>query len=459
MLCDYYNISLALMQFMRFAARARFCRKAGILKAGCILHGRARRGRRKGGREGGKCTMQKFLQKNHWMILVAGAAVQVLTGIPAAWGVFQKPVMAEFGFSEDVAGYAFSILIAFYGLGCVLGGFFQDKYGPRPAGLLGTALLCGGFALGGFLPAGQPGLFFAAFSAPAGLGSAFLYPAIFSCAQKWYKDKKGLATGVIGGAVGASGAFLTVFVRGVTQNGLGPFQGIRGAFWALAALMLPVCLAGSLLLADPPAEKQKPEEQGAQYKKPPLDYAPRRMLVTPQYWLGFFSVALSTPAVLLFSPILVRIGTERGLSETAALSAVVVGSVGSAAGRLLMPLLSDKIGRRATDLGLFAALCGFSAAFWVAQSGWVVATYACLTFCYSGMAAVLPALSTDLFGLPHAGVNFGFLALGQSLGSLSFPLLAEALGLSWGRHLIAVIASAAGFAAMWWMKPTKGGKV
>ena len=35
--------------------------------------------------------------------------------------------------------------------------------------------------------------------------------------------------------------------------------------------------------------------------------------------------------------------------------------------------------------------------------------------CYSALAAVLPALSTDLFGLPHAGVNYGFLALGQSL--------------------------------------------
>ena len=26
-------------------------------------------------------------------ILTAGAGVQLLTGIPAAWGVFQKPVM------------------------------------------------------------------------------------------------------------------------------------------------------------------------------------------------------------------------------------------------------------------------------------------------------------------------------------------------------------------------------
>ena len=86
--------------------------------------------------------------------------------------------------------------------------------------------------------------------------------------------------------------------------------------------------------------------------------------------------------------------------------------------------------------------------------GWAVAAvYAGLTFCYSALAAVLPAFSTDLFGLPHAGVNYGFLALGQSAGSLLFPLLAEALGLEAGRHLMAVGAAAGGFACIWFLKP------
>lgn len=51
----------------------------------------------------------------------------------------------------------------------------------------------------------------------------------------------------------------------------------------------------------------------------------------------------STPAVLLFSPIILKLGVERGLDESAALWSVVLGSVGSAAGRLLMPMLSDKL--------------------------------------------------------------------------------------------------------------------
>ena len=395
---------------------------------------------------------QQFAAKHPWTILAAGAAIQVLTGLPAAWGVFQQPVMEEYCLSEQGAGYAFGILIAAFGVGCVLGGFLQDRHGPRCAGLWGTALLCGGFFAAGLLPPGSAEAFFLAFSIPAGLGTAFLYPSIQSCAQKWYADRKGLATGVIGGAVGLSGAFLTVFVR-TAVRGFWVVQGIRGAFWALGAVTLPVCLVGSLLLQDPPqtGQTQKPQENG----KNTIDLAPRQMLRTKQYWLCAGAVCFSTPAVLLFSPIILKLGMERGLEEQAALWSVVLGSVGSAAGRLLMPLLSDRIGRRPTDMLLFAVSAGLSAGFAFAQGWGVVACYAGLTFCYSALAAVLPALSTDLFGFPHAGVNYGFLALGQSVGSLAFPFAANFFELEVGRHWMAVAAAGAGFACIRALRPVE----
>ena len=395
---------------------------------------------------------QQFAAKHPWTILAAGAAIQVLTGLPAAWGVFQQPVMEEYGLSEQGAGYAFCILIAAFGVGCVIGGFLQDRHGPRCAGLWGTALLCGGFFAAGLLPPGSAEAFFLAFSIPAGLGTAFLYPSIQSCAQKWYADRKGLATGVIGGAVGLSGAFLTVFVR-TAVRGFWVVQGIRGAFWALGAVTLPVCLVGSLLLQDPPqtGQTQKPQENG----KNTIDLAPQQMLRTKQYWLCAGAVCFSTPAVLLFSPIILKLGMERGLEEQAALWSVVLGSVGSAAGRLLMPLLSDRIGRRPTDMLLFAVSAGLSAGFAFAQGWGVVACYAGLTFCYSALAAVLPALSTDLFGFPHAGVNYGFLALGQSVGSLAFPFAANFFGLEAGRHWMAVAAAGAGFACIRALRPVE----
>ena len=78
-------------------------------------------------------------------------------------------------------------------------------------------------------------------------------------------------------------------------------------------------------------------------------------------------------------------------------------------------------------------------------------------FCLAGeaLAAVLPALSTDLFGLPHAGVNYGFLALGQSVGSLLFPCIADFWGFEQGRHILAIAGAAAGFACIWAVTPVR----
>ena len=236
-------------------------------------------------------------------ILAAGAAAQLLTGIPAAWGVFQQPVMQGYGFSRGQAMLAFAVLVAAYGVGCAVGGLLQDARGPRFAGLWGTALLAGGFFAAALVPPANAALFLVVYSVPAGLGSAFLAPAVLACAQKWYQDKKGWATGVAGVAMGLSGAFFTVFVRGV-----GGAWGIRVCFAALGAVMLVVCGAGALILQDPPPKAQSAPPQ------PGLDY--KQMLRTPQYKLCAAAVALSAPAVLLFSPEIFKIAAERGLPES-----------------------------------------------------------------------------------------------------------------------------------------------
>ena len=107
-------------------------------------------------------------QNGNPKILAAGAAVQLLTGIPAAWGVFQKPVMAQYGFSRGQAMLSFAVLVAGYGIGCAIGGFVQDQHGPRYAALWGTALLGGGSMGAGAGAAGQCGVVLLVYSIPAG---------------------------------------------------------------------------------------------------------------------------------------------------------------------------------------------------------------------------------------------------------------------------------------------------
>lgn len=371
-------------------------------------------------------------------ILAAGAGVQLLTGIPAAWGVFQKPVMQGYGLSRGQAMLGFAVLVASYGVGCAVGGLLQDRRGPRTAGLWGTALLAGGFLAAALVPPGNAVLFLLAYSLPAGVGSAFLAPAVLACAQKWYQDKKGWATGVAGVAMGLSGAFYTLFVKGV-----GGRWGIRVCFAALGLLMLVVCGSGAVILQNPPQPKQARPLQGIDHKQ---------MIRTPQYKLCVAAVALSAPPVLLFSPEIFSIATDRGLPEAAAPFSIVLGSAASAAGRLLCPVVSDKLGRKRVLYAVYLGLAAGSAWFAFAQNAWVLAAYAMLTFFYSGGAAVQPALNTDLFGLRHAGVNYGFIALGMSAGSLLSYIASQALPLT-ARHWLAGGCALAGLFCVRLVKP------
>ena len=155
---------------------------------------------------------QQFAAKHPWAILAAGAAIQILTGLPAAWGVFQQQVMDEFSLTEDGAGYAFGILIAAFGVGCVIGGFLQDKK-ARAARRCGAPACSAAGSLRRPSCRGEGGMVLGSVQHSGGAGHGVSLPSIQSCAQKWYAGRKGLATGVIGGAVGLSGAFLTGFVR------------------------------------------------------------------------------------------------------------------------------------------------------------------------------------------------------------------------------------------------------
>ena len=103
--------------------------------------------------------MGQFVKQHPWVILAAGAVIQLLAGIPTAWGVFQEPVRSEYGFEEGNGQLVLSWLVAAFGAGGVAGGFLQDKLGPRFAALLGSAGLCAGFVAAGFVPGKRPGSF------------------------------------------------------------------------------------------------------------------------------------------------------------------------------------------------------------------------------------------------------------------------------------------------------------
>ena len=104
------------------------------------------------------------------------------------------------------------------------------------------------------------------------------------------------------------------------------------------------------------------------------------MLRTPQYKLCAAAVALSAPAVLLFSPEIFKIAAERGLPESAAPYSIVLGSAASAAGRMLLPAVSDKLGRKPVLYAVYIGLAAGSAWFAFAEAVVAVGGLRLLTF-------------------------------------------------------------------------------
>ncbi len=340
-------------------------------------------------------------------VLAAGFAVLLLTGIPSAWGVFQQPVQKTFGLDAGGAGLAFALLVAAWGAGCIPGGLLQDARGPRPAALAGAALLGAGFLLAAVQPggAGVTARFCLLFSLPAGLGCAFLSPAVLACAQKWYADKKGLATGLLGAGMGLSGAFYTVAVRAAAGR-----WGLRRCLAGLGVLALAAGGAGAFCLRDPPADPNAAEKTGV---------GPGQMVRSRDFWLCAGGLLLAAPPMLLFSPDILALAESRGMPRPAAGWCVAIGSAAGALGRLACPPAGDALGRKRVACAAYAGLAGCTVWFALARGGWVGAAYAGLSFFYAGGAALQPAWNSDLFGLRRAGVNYGFLALGMSAGSLA----------------------------------------
>lgn len=147
------------------------------------------------------------------------------------------------------------------------------------------------------------------------------------------------------------------------------------------------------------------------------------MLRTKQYYLLILCMVFAMPAVMLINPALVSIGMERGLSKAMSLNALAIASGAAAAGRFLVPWISDHAGRKRTLLIMWGATA--LASFWFMKAGGfgIVAAFAVVAFVNNGGFTIIGPLTNDLFGFRYSGTNMGFVNIANSAGALIGPLL------------------------------------
>jgi len=144
-----------------------------------------------------------------WMMLVAAAVMMLTIGTIYSWAIFTQPLLVAFHWDLATTTWAYAIAnFSLAAIGAVIGGFWQDKAGPRTVAMVGVTLWGLGNVLAGLGTSylGAPWLYLS-YGIIGGIGAGMAYITPVSMVTKWFPDKKGLAGGLVAGAFGL-GAFL-----------------------------------------------------------------------------------------------------------------------------------------------------------------------------------------------------------------------------------------------------------
>ncbi|MDL2237079.1 OFA family MFS transporter [Christensenellaceae bacterium OttesenSCG-928-K19] len=395
--------------------------------------------------------MQQSLNK--YRPLVAGAVIQLCIGIIYIWSIFKAPVVAHYSqyvpaeSAELFSSMTYSIMLALFVVGIIVGGRWGDKKGPRPVVLTGGLMFVGGILLSAasaaFAPS-APWLLCVFYGGVAGFGVGAAYTSTISCAQKWFPDKKGFATGVIVCTFGASTVIFTPLVNYLLAQ-----VGVSQTFLTLALIYVVVILVFVWFVKNPPEEYIKQFAVTSPALAHKKQYTPSEVLRTKQYYMLLFSMMLLTTAYFILNPRFKLLAEERNLAEAAALASVMVTGIASACGRLIAPWLSDRIGRKGVVLLLFAISIAAVLLLIIAQGYFYMVLVALVAFAFGGSAGTYPAISADYFGTKHAGVNYGLVMIGFAASALIFPTITSAVNTGGGvtsilTFIIPAIACVAG---------------
>ena len=174
---------------------------------------------------------------NRWFQLVAALiAMIMIANLQYAWTLFVQPLQAGTGWKLSDIQFAFTLFILFQTWVQPLDGWLIDRLGPR--GFISAAgVFCGlGWAGMGYATS-LPMLY--ALYCVAGMGAAFVYSGSIGSALKWFKERRGLASGIMAAGFGGGTAlFIPVIQSIIGSSGYGSAFVATGLFQGMVILIV-----------------------------------------------------------------------------------------------------------------------------------------------------------------------------------------------------------------------------
>ena len=344
---------------------------------------------------------------NRWFQLGASLiAMIMIANLQYAWTLFVQPLQDATGWKLSDIQFAFTLFILFQTWVQPLDGWLIDRLGPR--GFISAAgVLCGlGWAGMGYATS-LPQLY--VLYCLAGTGAAFVYSGSIGSALKWFKEGRGLASGIMAAGFGGGTALFIPFISSMLES-----SGHRATFVATGVLQGLVILVVAQFLRHPAAEaaSAKPAAGATAQQLGKRQFTTLEMLRTPQFYVLYVSFVLMATGGLLVTANAGPMARSWGLSAAALTLAATLSPLANGASRIFWGWASDRLGRENTMIVAFT-LQAFFLYLVVAvgqQSAALFAfTLVMVYFTWGEIYSLFPATSADYFGTRHATSNYAVL--------------------------------------------------
>ena len=383
---------------------------------------------------------------NRWFQLVASLiAMIMIANLQYAWTLFVQPLQAGTGWKLSDIQFAFTLFILCQTWIQPLDGWLIDRLGPR--GFISAAgLLCGlGWAGIGYATS-LPMLY--GLYCLAGMGAAFVYSGSIGSALKWFKERRGLASGIMAAGFGGGTALFIPVIQSIIGS-----SGYRTAFVATGLFQGIVILIVAQFLRHPPkapAPAQPAATSGQAVGR--RHFTTLEMLRTPQFYYMYVMFVLMATGGLLVTANAGPMSRSWGFTAAALTLATTLSPLANGASRVFWGWASDRLGRENTMIFTFLlqAICLYLVVALGARSGgWFAVTLVLVYFTWGQIYSLFPATCGDYFGSQHATSNYGVLytakGVASILGGWLGALLFEQSG-SWtigfyGSALMALVAA------------------
>jgi len=386
-----------------------------------------------------------------WIVVASFFLIGItLWGIRFSFGVFFKPLASEFTLTRTTTSLIFAAYMILCGVFTIVTGWALDRYGPKR-----VLFLMGLFTGLGLILTGQTTEFwhvFLTYSLLLAIGTSGTYVVVMSTVSRWFKKKRGLATGISG-----AGAGLGPMIMAPGATLLITSFDWRIAFIVIGGVIWLVILPLSRLLKKDPREigvlpdgiktdadnSPVPKLKNQEHAVTPTDLSLRQAISTRSFRFVIANWVFFAAILFLITTHLVPHITDMGFSAEEAAGVLSLLGGTATVSRVLIGGFSDKFGRKLTAISciLFMALT----IVWLIWSRelWMFYVFAFFFgFAYGGVGPSVASLIGDTFGLTNMGTIMGVLDVGFSGGAAAGPVIGGLIFDTTGSYFVAFVLGA-----------------